>query len=251
MAHEKLRFPLVLNSQKKADSLGDFTYSPLYSDMAYGSHYAIYADFNGHISIKGKSGFLVDSIDFRLQNFAGHTAVGITKVVGYKEKNLDEAFRIKGFSTGRLIKFYLILQGLNCNFQTSLPHKGQDDTNEGPSLGLELFQGDVIEVGVFYESVNNDFSKIYESPEVRNKSCLFADPYYLYRDGEEIELKKDALKKAEIIQLMKEKGLDAAISQAKLGGWGNKTKEGTDDIIFEALGGARVCKMKLSDVYIL
>ncbi|WP_422348815.1 hypothetical protein [Flagellimonas sp.] len=258
MAHERLRFPLVLNRQLISESKVEYVFEPIYSDIQYGTHFGIYGDFIGEIDDNGKTGFLVEKMNFRLQNYTGDITMGIKKVVDYKDKKLPSNFMLEGFSTGRLIKIYMILQGFNKEFKGSLPEEPIEGEPIPPALNLKLYQGDVIEVVVFYEHVDNKYSKILEKDsEIRNNECLFADPLYLYRDGEEVGLLKDSQTRIELINALKEEdGLNKAKRMAKEKNITQMLNESyvegdEEDLIFAAIGAGRPCKMKLSDVYIL
>lgn len=256
MAHERLRFPLVLNRDGKGNIENEFVFEPIYSDIIYGTHYGIYADFKGKVNSNSKLKYEVDAMEFRIQNYTGDITIGFSKVLGYRIKELEEGFGIEGFSTGRLIKIYMLLQGFNSKFYDTLPSQNQDKGKPSDELGLDLFQGDVIEVNVFYEPVDNKYSRINETPETRNDECLFADPLYLVRDGEEIGLLRNTQEKIKMIEIIKEKGLDEGLREA----WSenldtlsnDSVKRGDkEEMVFGAIGGGRACKMKLSDVYIL
>lgn len=262
MAHERLRFPVLLNNTNHSE---ETVYQPIFSDQGYGTHFGLFANFKGK---PVDDGYHLDGMEIKIQGYTGDVTLGITKVLGHREKALPDQFKLTGFSTGRLIKLYVLLQAFNHNSIANYPEKiatgdakgdGGEENQEAaasPSLNLLLRHGDVVEVTVLYEPVANEISQIKEDPDTRNTYSLFADPKFLFRDGEEIGWLTGAKEKMEIIELAKKEGLDAAIALAdsrELHSFVAEsfTEEDLEDRLFGAIGGGRPCKMKLSDVYIL
>lgn len=224
MAHEKLRFNILLKNKdlNNNNSAND----PIYSDTKYGTHYSIYAKIIGTKTVdpKGKDCFKVDSMNFYIQNFSGSVTLGITKVVGIESRVLNDDFNIKGFSSGRHLKCLLIMQGFNNDF--SYDFKPQNNN------GGILYEGDLLEIEVVFEAIENKISSARETDQdLRDNLTLYVDTEFMERDGESIVFLKGGEHKMKAIDDLKN---------------GHKSYDEFKTI----LGPSRECKMKMSDIYI-
>jgi len=229
MAHERLRFNIVLKEENddNINKVTNTSYDPIYSDIKYNTHFGVFANFTGK---KQGDDFMVNHVNFLLQNYTGEVSIGLNSVIGIKTDDLiddSDDYFVNGFSSGRSIKIFLLLQGLSNNFEAS---------HQEPFL---LKQGDFVEVITLMEPVNNSLSKFEENADVRNNESLFADSEYLFRDGEEIVVLERAKHIKTILSKIKEEGYNALL-----------LNDAGEVKINPQRGGFRKCKMKVSDVYI-
>jgi len=224
MAHEKLRFNILLKNKdlNNNNSAND----PIYSDTKYGTHYSIYAKIIGTKTkdAKGIECFEVDAMNFYIQNFSGPVTLGITKVVGIESLVLSDDYKIEGFSSGRHLKCILIMQGFNNDF--SYKYKPQNNK------GAVLYEGDLLEIEVVFEAIENKISRVRETDIVlRDSLTLYVDTEYMERDGESIVFLEGGEHKMKAVDDLKN---------------GHKPYKEFKTI----LGPSRECKMKMSDIYI-
>ncbi len=231
MAHERLRFNIILKEKNENDTnkVNNTSYDPIYSDSKYNTHFGIFGNFSGE---KKDDGFEVKEINFLLQNYTGEVTIGLNSVIGIKTDDVfpkSDEYYVEGFSSGRHIKIFLLLQGLSNNFECKY------------SEPLLLKQGDFVEVITLMEPINNTISKIDEYAGTRQNECLFVDKEYMYRDGEEIGLLEEAKYIKNILSKIEEHGHEAL----------QLSTSGEIKIITENHWAQnRRCKMKVSDVYV-
>jgi len=229
MAHERLRFNIILKEENDDDQnkVTNTSYDPIYSDIKYNTHFGIFANFTGK---KQGEDFMVNKINFLLQNYSGEVTIGLNCVIGIKkDDHIDDSddYFVNGFSSGRHIKIFLLLQGLSNNFEAS---------HQEPFL---LKQGDFIEVITIMEPIENKLSKIDEYADVRNCETLFVDSEYMFRDGEEVVVLERAKHIKTILSKIEEEGYHAL-----------QLNDAGEVKINSQSAGFRICKMKVSDVYI-
>lgn len=230
MAHERLRFNIILKEKNENDTnkINNTSYDPIYSDSKYNTHFGIFGNFTGK---KQGDDFIVNEINFLLQNYTGEVTVGLKSVIGIKTDDMfptSDEYYVEGFSSGRHIKIFLLLQGLSNNFECK---------HSEPFL---LKQGDFVEVITLIEPINNTITKIDEYAGIREKECLFIDKEYMYRDGEEIGVLEEAKSIKTILSKIKEHGYEAL----------QLNDSGEIQINPVSHRFDRRCKMKVSDVYI-
>lgn len=228
MAHEKLRFNILLkdNESNCEKSARD----PIYSAMNYGTHYSIYANIKGkkRKNNKGVHCFHVDSIEFYIQNFSGSVTIGITKFIGFEIENLNDDFKIEGFSSGRHLKGTMVFQGMSSNFFYNYPNPNQTVKK------LVLYHGDLLEFEVFFLPIENLISRVRDPSDTsRDKNTLYVDTEFMERDGENIVFLENAEQRIEDVDNLLKKG----------------TVTNNDTNIVKR-GPSRPCKMKMSDIYL-
>ncbi len=238
MAHENLRFNLMLRNGKDPLAGTQATLNPVYSDQAYGTQYGLFAEFKPkNLDKVYKDSFDVGELSMRIQNYSGAITLGITKISKIYIKELDEdndmnEFKIDGFSK-RHLKLLVILQPLNNTFENS-----ETFSEENP---LTLHHGDLLEVVVYYLPAKNKFSNI----DAQDKNdALFVDHKYQVRDGEEIYNRDDMHKLREWVTIENaENGIRVII---------DKHSEDKSEKLFDVgrVGDPR-CKQKMSDIYIV
>ncbi|WP_432413013.1 hypothetical protein [Rasiella sp. SM2506] len=238
MAHENLRFNLMLRSGTDPLYGTQATLNPVYSDQAYGTQYGLFADFKPKDMDKVyKDFFDVGELSMRIQNYSGAITLGITKISTVYIKEFDEnnemnEFKIDGFSK-RHIKLFVILQSLNNSFEAS-----ETISDKEP---LTLYNGDLLEILVQYLPAENKFSNI---DNVEKNDAFFVDHKYQVRDGEEISNRDDTHELREVI----------AITNAA-SGIRVITTNNSEDLDEKLLDVGRVgdprCKQKMSDIYIV
>ncbi len=243
MAHENLRFNLILRNGNTPTSNSQSSYNPIYTDQYYGTHFGLFADFKPKDTneVYNKE-FEVGKIAMKLQNYSGAVTLGISSIISLEIKDAEEEFIVKDFSTGRLIELSVCLQALNNSFEKSV-----DLAQEQKSFTFK--EGDILNVKVFIKPIDSELSGI--DDENRNTNSLFVDENYMIRDGEEINvLDKNDLRDA--IKTMESTGFSIIPKDTS-----SFTSEKIDSInrlkdILEILGGAdRRCKLRNSDIYIL
>lgn len=224
MAHEKLRFNIVLRNKEHNDN--NSALDPVYSDTKYGTHYSVYTKIVGNkdVDAEGEVCFKVDSMHFYVQNFSGPVTVGITKVVGFKSVGFMEDFNVDGFSNGRHLKGLIIMQGLNTDFS-------YDYTPDENYAGI-LYHGDLLEIEVMFEAITNTLSRVRETDQnIRDNTTVFVDTEFMERDGENIIFLPDGHARMEEVDNL-------------------KNGEAAYEDIITVFGPSRPCKMKMSDIYI-
>lgn len=241
MSHEKLRFNILLKDQTEKEAKNNSSsYDPVYSDIKYNTHYGIFANFIGKKTKddNNREYYNLEKILFKVQNYTGEVTLGITEIHGIKEEELNVDLRIKNFSTGRLLKVFIFMKGLNNNFDKELSSFDKKTT-----LNEKLYEGDTLEIIVIFEHIDNTFTKIQEEPKIRNENTIFVDPEFMLRDGEEIDLLRETRNKIERINKFKELGMRFFENE-------NEQEKMLNKIVFSSVGGSRFCKMKISDLYI-
>lgn len=242
MSHETLRFNVILNkpgSQLQGpNALTHSTYDSIYSDSKYGTHFCTYANF---IGLKTTSGFKVEKLNIKVQNYTGSVTIGISKFIGYTSEPLDQSLYVEGFSNhkNKHIKFYIMYQGFLKPTIKTIP---KNDTDLRIA-GLEFEQGDFLEVISFCEPIPNCLIDIDQDPNTMGEEALFADEEYVIRNGETIEpIPNITTKKQDLIKDLK----DDAIGIMAL----HKESNGDAIKLFVAVGGGQRCRKKISDIYI-
>ncbi len=261
MAHENLRFNLILRRSTTATFGTSSSLNPIYSDQAYGTHYGLFGDFKtnpsseeNYTTIIGPDGeevekpcFDVKKIAIILQNYTGSVSIGVTKILGVHIKEAPEEFKVNNFSTGRLIQLYVSLQALSNKYDA-------DIDLEANGKSLVLIEGDMLEVIVAYNAVKNEYSGI-DDPE-RNKNALFVDEKYMWRDGEEVLVDQDLVEYRRTLGhlhtagffLSNELNPSEDSNDAVAGDANTESPQGHN--IVSRPGDPR-CKMKVSDIYII
>jgi hypothetical protein len=230
MAHESLRFNLVLNKSVAPDSFSSF--DPIYTDLRYGTHFCVYSQFSGKVV---DNNYIVDSLKLRIQNFSGSVTIGLSQLIGFTDTPLGESFQVKNFSEGKKhITLYLILQAFR---------KPKDlIIQQGDSIlkDLKFQEGDFVEIFPIFEPIPEMFNDLSQDNYTRGEKALYADDEFVIRNGETIQFRtKKSRRKSNIISDMKRNGL-------------NQLSEKNRKLLetYEGIGGGLWCRKTISDVYL-
>lgn len=240
MAHETLRFNLILDENKiPGEQRALNSFDPIYADAHYGTQYGIYANFVGK---KVKEGFAVKMIELVLQNYTGAVTIGLVEVLGFKESKADPLNQISGFSSGRLIKLYVVVQALNNKRSISIPCIEEERLNDwnmdkAPTQFI-FMKGDLLEVVPVVMPVNKAYVNLDQSDIDKGTNALFADTEYSYRNGETIEATNTQKDKLDIVIDLIDNGLDNKVTPSE-----------KEDARMAGLGGGQRCRQSLSDIY--
>lgn len=166
------------------DSVADW--QCIFADIAYGTHYLIYAKFLGHKN-EETGGFSVKKIQLYLQNYTGAVTVGLTDrldllpPIKYRANMKDPDNDPIRFPRRRKYPMIVYLQGLN---NTTFMEYDEE---------FEIANGDIMETKPEYVPVENKYSSIFGTEDDLKKS-LFVDEMYMERDGDDVFIHSQGIK---------------------------------------------------------
>jgi|GEM_PF-4142247 len=207
MAHETLRFNVLLKentnygTNRQLNSL-----DPIYSDAHYGTQYGVFANFVGK---KVNDTFEVKMVELELQNYTGAVTIGLVKSLGFVIDEADSANQIANFSSGRLIKLYVVIQALNNSSNISIPEitSNEEFSLENTETQFTFVHGDILEVVPIVMPINSVYMNTEQSEVDMGSDALFADTEYSYRNGETIEITRNNYDRMKMVRRIIKDGL--------------------------------------------